>query len=199
MAEEIVVEPGAHHSSEAGGKNACPVCGRESLEPFIPFEMISDEMKKIIAANEPPGVTVVCPRCVQLFERALNAARAHAVVFEQAGYVLPTPLRMDADERFTGRGVTIAFLDSGFYSHTDLTTPENRILAYKSIVEGDETQLETPDVSSWHGMMTSVVAAGNGALSKGFYRGIAPDSRVVLVKIGRAGRIAEDNIERGLK
>jgi len=28
---------------------------------------------------------------------------------------------MNADERFTGRGVTIAFLDSGFYAHDDLT------------------------------------------------------------------------------
>jgi len=28
---------------------------------------------------------------------------------------LPTPLRLDADERFRGRGITIAFLDSGFY------------------------------------------------------------------------------------
>jgi hypothetical protein len=30
---------------------------------------------------------------------------------------LPVPVRMEADERYTGRGVTIAFLDSGF-THT---------------------------------------------------------------------------------
>jgi len=48
---------------------------------------------------------------------------AHAQVFEQNDFVLPTPLRMDADERFTGRGVTIAFLDSGFHAHPDLTRP----------------------------------------------------------------------------
>ena len=39
---------------------------------------------------------------------------------------LPTPLRLDADERFRGRNVTIAFLDSGFYAHNDLTEPVNR-------------------------------------------------------------------------
>jgi serine protease AprX len=106
---------------------------------------------------------------------------------------------MDADDRFTGRGVTIAFLDSGFYRHPDLSTPEDRILAYHSIVaeQGDQTTLDTPDPASWHGMMTSVVAAGNGKLSNGFYRGIAPAARVVLVKVGR-GRISEENIERGL-
>jgi hypothetical protein len=32
-------------------------------------------------------------------------------------------------------------------------------------------------------MMTSVVAAGNGGLSNGFYRGIAPEANVVLVKL----------------
>ncbi|MBA3805833.1 MAG: S8 family serine peptidase [Acidobacteria bacterium] len=108
---------------------------------------------------------------------------------------------MDADDRFTGRNVTIAFLDSGFYPHTDLTTPRNRILAYHSLVEaaGDKTTLETPDPSSWHGMMTSVVAAGNGGLSNGFYRGIAPDANVVLVKLARTGRISEGDIERGIE
>jgi len=47
--------------------------------------------------------------------------------------------------------------------------------------------------------MTSVVAAGNGHLSEGFYRGIAPDAGLVLVKIGRTGRIPDEHIERGLQ
>jgi serine protease AprX len=119
-------------------------------------------------------------------------------VTEQA---LPVPLRMDADERFTGRGVTIAFLDSGFYAHKDLIEPVNRIVAYHSIfkTEDDPAFLQTPDVASWHGMMTSVVAAGNGHLSDGFYRSIAPEANVVLVKIGKTGRIPEGNIETGLR
>jgi serine protease AprX len=118
----------------------------------------------------------------------------------QLDHALPTPLRMDADERYTGRGVTIAFLDSGFYAHSDLLEPVNRILAYHSIFTpaDDPTLLQTPDVASWHGMMTSVVAAGNGFLSNGLYRGIAPEADLVLVKIGKSGRIPENNIEAGL-
>ncbi|HSK64281.1 MAG TPA: S8 family serine peptidase [Pyrinomonadaceae bacterium] len=114
---------------------------------------------------------------------------------------LPVPARMDADERYTGRGVTIAFLDSGFYAHKDLTEPVNRIVAYHNIFAPDEglAALHTHDVLSWHGMMTSVVAAGNGFLSDGLYRSIAPDSKVVLVKIGKTGRIPESNIEIGLR
>ena len=122
-------------------------------------------------------------------------------ITETTEQALPVPVRMDADERYTGRGVTIAFLDSGFYAHKDLTEPVNRIVAYHNIFapEDDPSFLEKPDVASWHGMMTSVVAAGNGHLSEGFYRSIAADARVVLVKIGRTGHIPEANIEKGLR
>jgi serine protease AprX len=114
---------------------------------------------------------------------------------------LPVPLRMDADDRFKGRGVTIAFLDSGFYAHKDLTQPVNRIVAYHNIFSpsDDVSALETHDVMSWHGMMTSVVAAGNGFLSDGVFRGIAPAANLVLVKIGKTGRIPESDIEKGLR
>ena len=108
---------------------------------------------------------------------------------------------MDADERFTGRGITIAFLDSGFYAHKDLIQPVDRIVAYHNIFAPDDdvSALQESDVASWHGMMTSVVAAGNGYLSDGFYRSIAPEANVVLVKIGKSGRIPESNIETGLR
>ncbi|MFZ0750249.1 MAG: S8 family serine peptidase, partial [Pyrinomonadaceae bacterium] len=136
-----------------------------------------------------------------LFTRAQRQIESHQTVFEQNAFVLPTPLRMDADERFTGSGVTMAFLDSGFYAHPDLTKPRKRIVAYHSLfaTDGDDTSLHTADVASWHGMMTSVVAAGSGALSDGVYRGIASEADLVLVKIGLTGRISEDQIRRGLE
>src|SRR5438132_4001888 len=180
----------------------CPVC--EALAPggLLPLATLPDNLRDIIASNAAsPSATEVCALCFELFSRAQRQIQSHASVFEQNDFVLPTPLRMDADERFTGRGVTIAFLDSGFYRHPDLTKPRNRIRAYQSIfaAEGDTSSLETADVASWHGMMTSVVAAGSGALSSGFYRGIASEADLVLVKIGRPGRISEEQIQRGLK
>jgi serine protease AprX len=181
----------------------CHVCGRAARDGVIPFPELHEDLKTIVAANGPAieQLAQICPHCVELFSRAKSQLETHATIFAQTSYVLPTPLRMEADERFTGRGVTIAFLDSGFYAHPDLTQPTNRILAYQSIFDsdGDQTSLETTDVASWHGMMTSVVAAGNGYLSDGFYRGIAPESELVLVKIGRTGHIPEANIERGLR
>ncbi|HEX3248671.1 MAG TPA: S8 family serine peptidase [Pyrinomonadaceae bacterium] len=122
-------------------------------------------------------------------------------ITETIEQALPVPVRMDADERYTGRGVTVAFLDSGFYAHKDLIAPVNRILAYHNIFApaDDVSALQKSDVASWHGMMTSVVAAGNGYLSDGFYKSIAPEANVVLVKIGKSGRIPESNIEMGLR
>ncbi len=180
----------------------CPVCDRSVQDELFSLAGLPANLQTIIRPNARTNDAVeACGRCVELFTRAHKQIESHASVFEQNQFVLPTPLRMDADERFTGRNVTIAFLDSGFYAHPDLTTPKNRILAYQSIFaeEGDQTSLETNDAASWHGMMTSVVAAGNGSLAGGFYRGIASDAYLVLVKIGRTGRITEQQIQRGLE
>jgi serine protease AprX len=181
---------------------ACPVCGRGVHGELFSLAVLPERLQSIIRQNAATSDgDNVCGRCIELFDRARRQIESHATVFEQNDFVLPTPLRMDADERFTGRGVTIAFLDSGFYSHPDLITPTNRILAYHSIArdEGDQTPLEANDVASWHGMMTSVVATGNGGLADGFYRGIASDANVVLVKIGGTGPITEEHIQKGLE
>ena len=182
--------------------DACPLCDRFAQGELIPIALLPANLQEIVTSNA--GTThagEVCGRCLELFNRAQRQTESHAAIFEQNDFVLPTPLRMDADERFTGRGVTVAFLDSGFFAHPDLKTPVDRILAYHSIFAdgGDATSLETNDVASWHGMMTSVVAAGSGALSDGFYRGIASDASLVLVKIGRTGRITEGEIQKGLE
>jgi serine protease AprX len=115
--------------------------------------------------------------------------------------VIPTPLRLNASSGLTGRGVTIAFLDSGFYPHADLVEPENRILAYHDITrQGAKLQPDSqPQPWQWHGTQTSVVACGNGSLSDGTYRGLATDARLVLVKVSDKGRISDDNIVRGLR
>jgi serine protease AprX len=114
--------------------------------------------------------------------------------------VIPTELRLKADKKHTGKGVTIAYLDSGFSSHPDLTEPENRIIAYAD-VSNEPTTLDSTFAGKdwqWHGTQTSVAAAGNGRLSDGVYRGLASESTLVLVKVSENGRITEDNIERGL-
>jgi serine protease AprX len=114
--------------------------------------------------------------------------------------VIPTAARLNADPRYTGKGVTIAFLDSGFYPHPDLTRRKNRILAYKDLI-GERASLtaNVPTESwQWHGTQTSVAAAGNGHLCEGVYRGLACESQLVLVKVSERGRITEEKIARGI-
>lgn len=128
--------------------------------------------------------------------------------------VIPTHVRLDADKSYTGRGVTIAFLDSAFYPHADLTEPRNRIIAYKDLTSGefgvqalacflsDKEQPEgcTLNAIQWHGTQTTVTCAGNGKLSDGIYSGLAADAELVLVKASdEAGRITEETIAAGIE
>lgn len=191
------------NADRAAGANTCPVCSREARDEYVPLLVLPEDLQNLIRANAPDTkyFQAVCARCVRLFERAKTHIFSDAAMNKDGSFVLSTPLRLDSDERFTGKGVTIAFLDSGFYPHPDLTEPTNRILAYQNMnaTDGEVASLFQPDVASWHGMMTSVVAAGNGGLSNGFYRGIAPEANVVLVKLARTGRITEQNIQDGLE
>ncbi|HYG80575.1 MAG TPA: S8 family serine peptidase [Pyrinomonadaceae bacterium] len=135
-------------------------------------------------------------------ERLSAETSAHAHAHAQNRFaVIPASERLGASEEYAGRGVTIAFLDSGFYPHPDLTEPRDRIVAFKDICgEVSSLDADAPVESwQWHGTQTAVVAAGNGRLSDGLYRGLAWEARLVLVKVSERGRITEENIARGIR
>jgi serine protease AprX len=112
--------------------------------------------------------------------------------------VLPTPTRLGAHPRYTGRGVTIAFVDSAFHGHPDLVRPRNRIKSHVDLT-GLGRDLTFTGADAWHGTMTSVACAGNGYLSNGLYRGIAREAEVVLVAVGREGRVADLDVARAFE
>lgn len=129
---------------------------------------------------------------------------------------IPTPQRVRANPRYAGRGITIAFLDSGFYPHPDLTRPRNRILAHMDathVVAVERKRFATPHATSWHGLMTTCVGAGNGYVSANtparvapegadvVFRGLASQANLVLVKTGnpRNRRIGDAAIARSLR
>lgn len=180
----------------------CHICLRSDVELLYDFD---ETFAEFINANVPhwQASDGLCYVCLEFFRKAHSRlSKISNKIFSDGEYrILPTPLRVGAHDKYTGRGVTIAFLDSGFYPHPDLTEPHNRIKHYVNVANPDAPADEyyTPDDSSWHGMMTSVVAAGNGHLSGGLYRGIASNAEVVLVKVGTANRIYHDDITRGLQ
>jgi serine protease AprX len=191
-------------SSEEHKRVVCPIC-RKAVSPaeFLPPGSTDEPVLVLIMANNPgwrPEMGL-CRNCAERFAEAHERLRIRYPDFgHRDSKILPTPLRLGASPRFTGRGVTVAFLDSGFYAHPDLVKPKNRIIKYVDVTnpEASARDLFAPDNSSWHGMMTSVVACGNGYLSDGLYRGLASEADLVLVKCGSARRIVHDDIRAGI-
>lgn len=87
--------------------------------------------------------------------------------------------RIREQHQLSGKGVTIAVLDTGIHPHADLTTPENRIIAFHDLING-ETE---PYDDNGHGTHCAGDAAGNGAMSGGTYTGPAPEASLVGVKV----------------
>jgi serine protease AprX len=185
----------------------------------------------------------LCPSCAVHFAGLLAAQRRneslHTATEPHTTFpyyhpaeetVLSQPERLPDYHTISGRGVTIAFLDSGYYPHPDLAarsiwpapvpwthlTPEQlrrtveaaelRLVEYVDLnEEGEGVGLHLPSLwdgaaYSWHGHMTTTLAAGNGLLSGGRFRGYAPQARLLPIKIGRrSGRIPEADILAGLR
>lgn len=110
--------------------------------------------------------------------------------------------RLEASFRYTGRGVCIGFVDSGFFPHADLVRPRRRVKAYADATRDTPVASDffNPQVWSWHGTMTACCAAGNGWLSGGRYRGLASDADVVLIKAGiEDGQILGKNVAHAIR
>ena len=82
-------------------------------------------------------------------------------------------------QKLTGRNINIALLDTGTYPHPDLIRPTNRILHFKDFVNDCEFAYD----DSGHGTFTAGIIAGNGCMSKGEYTGMAPESRLLSLKV----------------
>src|SRR5271166_1079853 len=122
----------------------CPACNKPTAPQLLPQAFWYPFWDRSDGA---------CPSCVQ--QNLLAALQkegddvfrpsdggAWSVDSRGAYAALPTPLRLHADPRVQGRGVTIAFLDSGFYPHADLVQPKNRIRAWVDAGSPDIRSLE---------------------------------------------------------
>ncbi|HEV8287204.1 MAG TPA: S8 family serine peptidase [Chitinophagaceae bacterium] len=200
------------------GQTICPLC-KDSVDKLV-YRFHYDSERVVIdkIRAEFPEWTKddgLCSRCLDFFhseivmeQRILPSIGPHFPIRTADDFiVIPTGLRMNADPRFTGKGITICFIDSGFYPHADLTATKNRI---KKIVDIPNLSESSKVLSfgedlgevgpSWHGTMTSVVCAGDGYLSRGLYRGIASDAELVLLKVqDKKGRITTENIVKALE
>ena len=94
---------------------------------------------------------------------------------------------------FSGKGITAAILDSGIYPHPDL---KERIVDFRDFLNGRTGCYD--DYS--HGTHVAGILAGNGKLSRGRYRGIAPECRLLPVKVlDRRGNGSRQDVLRGIE
>jgi serine protease AprX len=191
--------------------NICPFCQHVTPpEQLAQVNWLSTAMLDDLAEQHPGWRSSdgACPGCVQEALLQTLLAQGHEALHQHIQQVwpldaeaafgaIPTPLRLHADPRFTGRGVTIAMVDVGFYPHPDLTQPANRIRAWVDATapDGPHALFFGPDEQpvwpgwdarherQWHGTMTATAAAGNGHRSHGLYRGLASEADVVLVQV----------------
>ena len=211
----------------ASGECLCALCGAPAATTDLAEASWLPSAAIDMLEQRHPGWELAhgaCPACVQRALLEVLIARGEQKPDDQVSAagpftpevaygVLPTHMRLHVDSRYQGRGVTLALVDSGFYPHPDLTTPRNRIRAWvnattdpvSAIFFDPDDQPEWPGWDSashwqWHGTMTSGVAAGNGYLSHGLYRGLAPEANVVLVQArGKDGLISNETITRALR
>jgi serine protease AprX len=191
----------------------CPICKHHVQTLLRRFRGKAERTVVTRLQSQHPGWSPrhgMCERCLYLNEfptledhfRTMESGSLFRLRAKNEFALLPTPLRLNADPRFTGKGVTIAFIDSGFYPHPDLTSPRNRVRAIIDVTDErkGKAYFNRPHVESWHGTMTSVAAAGNGHLMNGLYRGIASEADVVLIKVldSKTKKIAGSDIARGI-
>jgi serine protease AprX len=196
----------------------CPLCDNP-IDPAVrqlyrePEKFVVRQLQRISPEWQPAHGA--CPQCIFQAVQQAQAASSHESLQQQLRLpfpayppdhvgILPTPMRVTINPKYTGQGVTLAFLDSGFYPHPDLTRPANRIIAYCDATAHfpeERASFGKIQATSWHGLMTSCVAAGNGFMSEGRFKGIAHRARLVLVKAGnrRSRHITERDIGRALK
>ncbi|MEW6723318.1 MAG: S8 family peptidase [Bacillota bacterium] len=84
------------------------------------------------------------------------------------------------DLGLTGRGVTVAVIDTGVDLHPDLVRPTNRIIGFHDFT-GTGHKKSYDD--NGHGTHVAGIVAGNGRRSGGRYRGMAPEATILSIKV----------------
>ena len=79
---------------------------------------------------------------------------------------------------YSGKGVSIAFVDTGISSHIDFTIGRNKIIKFFDFVNG----IKTPYDDNGHGTFVSGVACGSGIASFGKFSGVAKNANIVSLK-----------------
>lgn len=82
------------------------------------------------------------------------------------------------DDKATGKGICIAYIDTGISPHLDFVLGENRIIKFIDLINNKIFAYD----DNGHGTFVCGVGSGNGLVSGGKYAGIAPESEIIAIK-----------------
>lgn len=95
---------------------------------------------------------------------------------------------------YSGSNVNVAIIDTGLYSgHRDL---RDSILEFKDVIN----DRLIPYDDNGHGTHVAGIVAASGMCSNGFYRGIAPKSKIIVVKaLNAKGKGKANDVIKGIE
>ena len=125
------------------------------------------------------GVKTTCEKIIHLSHLTqISYISSVAKVFAQMDISKKVMHANKVQKNLSGKGVTVAIIDTGIAEHLDFCSFENRVLVFKDFVNGKVV----PYDDNGHGTFVSGVLAGNGFLSGKKYSGIAPDANLIMLK-----------------
>lgn len=93
--------------------------------------------------------------------------------------------------QLSGKGIGVAFIDTGIIKHSDFCIGQERIKFFKDFV----ADKNSPYDDNGHGTFVAGVCAGNGALSGGQFSGVAPKADIISLKaLNALGEASADKI-----
>lgn len=179
----------------------CPICSQPNQSLIRHFNGTADDSILKRLQTESPlwhPDSGACTRCVDQAQIELwSTQQAVLPHISIDGYkILPIPQRLAANPDYSGKGITICFIDSGFYPHPDI---KNRILSIEDLSSSNTNAAKVSNSNSWHGTMTAVVGAGDGTSSNGVYQSLAASAKMVLLKVAdQEGKISGENIAQAI-
>jgi len=91
------------------------------------------------------------------------------------------------DLPYNGSGVKVAVIDTGIYTHPDLTIVNNRNFVTDELVSNFNDDIG-------HGTHVAGIIAGDGGASSGKYRGVAPGVLLINARAGNASGLSDVDI-----
>ncbi|MDX6273798.1 MAG: serine protease AprX [Frankiales bacterium] len=201
----IVQAPGAQAGAKAAVRALGGVVTRDL--PIVRGFAATVPADQVAALRSTSGVLAVTPDDHVSMRSIDGGGRGGFQFYGHDLEDLPRPVyrhevgadRLNADG-VTGKGVTVALIDTGVAPVSDLASTVLNVADPVTGMPGDDCVNFSGEAgcndSYGHGTFIAGLIAGSGAASYGFYGGVAPEAKIVSIKI--AGRDGSADVSKVL-